>query len=141
VKAFLDTSVMIAAFWGDHARHEASSRVFVGANRQTGACGMYSLAEVFAVMTALPVRPPIAPEQAFLFVEQISQRLSIVALNQAEYLRTVRELADRNLGGGRVYDALLLACARKSRAEAIYTWDEKHFRQIAPDLAARIRTP
>jgi predicted nucleic acid-binding protein len=60
---------------------------------------------------------------------------------EEEYLNTIRELADHSFGGGRVYDALLLACARKSQAETIYTWDEKHFRQIAPDLAGRIRTP
>jgi predicted nucleic acid-binding protein len=50
-------------------------------------------------------------------------------------------LADCGLPGGQVYDALLLACARKSGADAIYTWNLKHFRQLAPDLAKRIRTP
>ena len=132
---------MVAAFWGDHPLHATSLRVFVEANRQTSACGIHSLAEVYAVMTALPARPPLAPEQAVLLVEQVSQRLAIVALDEAEYRNAIRDLADRGLGGGRVYDALLLACARKSQAESIYTWDEKHFRQIAPDLAGRIRTP
>ena len=139
--AFLDTSVMVAALWGDHPCHAASLSVFVEAGRQTGACGIHSLAEVYAVMTALPARPPLVPEQAFLLVEQIPQRLAIVALDEAEYRNAIRDLADRGLGGGRVYDALLLACARKCRAETIYTWNAKHFRQIAPDLASRIRTP
>jgi predicted nucleic acid-binding protein len=141
VTAFLDTSVMVAALWGDHPCHAASLSVFVEAGRQTGACGIHSLAEVYAVMTALPARPPLVPEQAFLLVEQIPQRLAIVALDEAEYRNAIRDLADRGLGGGRVYDALLLACARKCRAETIYTWNAKHFRQIAPDLASRIRTP
>ena len=141
MKAFLDTSVMIAAFWGDHADHDASLRVFVEANSETGACGIHSLAEVYAVMTMLPVRPVPGPEQAFLFVQQVADRLTTVTLDGAEYLAAIRELSDRGLAGGRVYDALLLACARKSQAEIIYTWDVKHFRQIAPDLAERIRTP
>jgi predicted nucleic acid-binding protein len=141
VKAFLDTSVIVAAFWGDHADHDASLRVFAGADRQTGACGIHSLAEVYATMTALPVRPVLATEQVFLFVQQIAQRLTPVVLKEAEYLETIRELAERRLSSGRVYDGLLLACARKSRAETIYTWDLKHFRQLAPDLADRIRTP
>ena len=102
---------------------------------------MHSLAEVYATMTALPVRPVLAPEQAFLFVQQITQRLTTVALKEAEYLETIRELAERRLSSGRVYDGLLLACARKSQAQTIYTWDLKHFRQLAPDLADRIRTP
>ena len=132
---------MIAAFWGDHADHDTSLRIFSEATRQTDACGIHSLAEVYAVMTGLPVRPMLAPEQVFLFVQQIAERLSIISLQETEYLDTLREAADHGVVGGRIYDALLLACARKSRAEAIYTWNMKHFRQLAPDLAERIRTP
>jgi predicted nucleic acid-binding protein len=92
-------------------------------------------------MTALPVRPPLAPEQAFLFVQQIAERLTVISLEETEYLGTIRAAADRRLGSGRVYDALLLACARKCGAEIIYTWNLKQFRQFAPDLADRMRTP
>ena len=132
---------MIAAFWGDHRDHEASLRVFAEAKRETAACGVHSLAEVYATMTALPVRPLLAPEQVFLFVQQIAERLTPVVLEAAEYLQTMRELADRQLSSGQVYDALLLACARKSGAATIYTWNVKHFRRIAPDLAEHIQTP
>jgi predicted nucleic acid-binding protein len=45
------------------------------------------------------------------------------------------------LAGGIVFDALLLACARKVDAERIYTWNVRHFRMVAPDLAERIVTP
>lgn len=141
MKFFLDTSVMIAAFWGDHPGHEASLKIFTEATRETGACGVHSLAEVYAVMTALPVRPVLAPEQVFLFVQQVPERLAVIMLDQGEYLEVARALSDRGLASGSIYDALLLACARKSGAEAIYTWNVKHFRQIAPDLLDRIRTP
>jgi len=141
VKAFLDTSVIVAAFWGDHADHDSSLRIFSEADRRSVACGLHSVAEVYATMTALPVRPLLAPEQVFLLIEQIPQRLTTITLEEAEYLDTIRELADRRLASGRVYDALPLACARKSQAETIYTWNLKHFRQLAPDLAERIRTP
>jgi predicted nucleic acid-binding protein len=132
---------MVAAFWGDHADHESSLRVFVKATRETGACGIHSLAEVYATMTALPVRPMLAPEQVFLFVQQIPERLTTVTLKEWEYLETIRASAEKRFGTGRIYDALLLTCARKSKAETIFTWNVKHFRQLAPDLADRIRTP
>jgi predicted nucleic acid-binding protein len=132
---------MIAAFWGDHTHHEASLRVLAEANRKTSACGIHSLAEVYATMTALPVRPSLAPEQVFLLLQEITDRFTTVVLDEAEYLQTLRELAAQRFSGGKVYDALLLACARKCRAETIYTLNLKHFRQIAPDLAERIRTP
>ncbi|GAC1639669.1 MAG: hypothetical protein NVS9B14_20930 [Candidatus Acidiferrum sp.] len=53
----------------------------------------------------------------------------------------MRAAAERGIAGGRVYDALLLQCARKSKAEIIYTWNLKHFQAIAPDLTKRMRTP
>lgn len=138
---FLDTSVMIAAFWGDHTDHDSSLRVFAEATRETAACGIHSLAEVYATMTALPVRPTVAPEQAFLLLQEITDRFTTVVLDETEYLQTLRDLAGRRLSGGKIYDALLLACAKKCRAETIYTLNVKHFRQIAPDLAERIQTP
>jgi hypothetical protein len=92
-------------------------------------------------MTALPVRPLLVPEQVCLFVEQVAERLTVIPLQEEDYLRTIPELAARGVGPGRIYDALLLACARKSKAETLYTWNLKHFHQIAPDLAHRIRTP
>lgn len=41
----------------------------------------------------------------------------------------------------RIYDALLLRCAAKIKAEAIYTWNVKHFKAFDPKLAHKIRTP
>ena len=80
-----------------------------------------SLAEVYATMTALPVRPMLSPEQVSLLVEQIPERVTTIQLKEAEYLRVIHDLADRSLPGGRVCDALLLACTRKSGADAIHT--------------------
>ena len=74
-------------------------------------------------------------------MEEIPQRLATIVLQQSDYLKTMRDLADRRLASGQIYDALLLACARKAKADKIYTWNVKHFRQLAPDLAARIHTP
>jgi predicted nucleic acid-binding protein len=83
----------------------------------------------------------LSPEQVFIFVEQIVDRLKTISLDESVYLRTIHEFADRGHASVSVYDALLLACARKADARAIYTWNLKHFRRIAPDLADRIRTP
>ncbi len=92
-------------------------------------------------MTALPVRPLLASEQVFLIVEQIRERLTAIALDEAEYADAIRQISEQRLVSGSVYDALLLACTRKAKAEVIYTWNLNHFVKIAPDLARRIRTP
>jgi len=141
LREFFDSSVLIAAFWEGHVHHEPSFRRFSTAQKQHSACALHTLAEVYAGMTALPVRPVILPEQALLFVEEIRARLSTVSLDEQEYEETIRGAADRGLTSGRIYDALLLRCAAKVRAQNIYTWNLKHFRAIAPDLAARVITP
>ncbi len=41
----------------------------------------------------------------------------------------------------RLRDALILRCAVKVKAEAVFTWNLRRFRAINPHIAARIRTP
>ena len=141
MRDFLDSSVLVAAFWEGHVHHEPSFRRLAAAEKSRSACALHSLAEVYAVMTALPVRPVIPPEQAVLFVEEIRSRLTLVSLDAGEYTETIRDAANRGFTSGRIYDALLLRCAAKARAEIIYTWDLRHFRGAAPHLADRIRNP
>lgn len=141
MKAFFDTSVLVAAFRGDHVHHERSLRLFAASTTKDAACSLHTLAELFAVLTALPVKPPISPEHAMLFVDEIRARITPVSLDSQDYYQTLRAAADRGLSGGRIYDALLLRCARKCNAQAIYTWNVRHFEAIAPDLAGRLRMP
>jgi predicted nucleic acid-binding protein len=141
MREFYDTSVLVSAFRGDHPQHAASVNLLAGARRRHSACALHSLAEVYSVMSALPVRPVIPPEQVVLFVEEIRERCTLIALDEAEYAETIRTLAGQGVAGGRVYDALLLRCAAKAKAETIYTWNLKHFQARAPKLAPRIRTP
>jgi predicted nucleic acid-binding protein len=141
IREFFDTSVLVAAFWAKHVHHASSLRLLACANKKHSACGVHSLAEVFATMTALPVHPMIPPEQAVLFLQEMQERLTFVSLDHKEYFSTIRQAADRGFTSGRVYDALLLRCALKSRAAVIYTWNQRHFQSIAPELAECIRTP
>ena len=76
-----------------------------------------------------------------LFVQEIRDRLTVITLSEQEYAQAIQGCAERGFSSGRVYDALLLACAAKSGAQTIFTWNVKHFRAIAPDMAKRIRTP
>ncbi len=141
MKEFFDTSVLVAAFWGGHVHHQPSVTRLGAASKKQSACGIHSLAEVYAVMTALPVKPLIPPEQALLFVEEVRDRLTLVALNSEEYFAAIQRTAGRGFSSGRVYDALLLACAAKIKAQTIYAWNLKHYQALAPELSARIHTP
>jgi predicted nucleic acid-binding protein len=141
VKQFFDTSVLIAAFFRGHVHHEASILLLASARKTQSACALHSLAEVYASMTALPVKPPIPSEQAFLFVQEVRARLTLVSLGEQEYFETIQRSSELGLTSGRIYDALLLRSAANCEAEVIYTWNLKHFRSIAPELSSIIRTP
>ena len=141
MKIFLDTSVLIAASDADRRDHLASRTLLAQATKETTACGAHTLAEVYAVLSVLPGGKRQRPEIAGRLVEQIIERLTVVPLTVHEYAGTIRETARSSLAGGIILDALLLACARKVDAERIYTWNVRHFKMVAPDLADRIMTP
>jgi predicted nucleic acid-binding protein len=141
MKEFFDTSVLVAAFRRAHIHHSASIQRLSKADTHRSACGLHSLAEFYSVTTALPVRPMVLPEQAILFIADIRMRLSLVSLTPNDYFAAIQNVAENGFAGGRVYDALLLACAAKCEAETIYTWNLKHYQILAPRIASRIRTP
>ena len=142
MKAFFDSSVLVAAFYGAHVHHAASLAAIQSATKKTASCAAHTLAEVYSVMTRLPVRPRISPEQGLLFIESIRERFTVVTLSDKEYYEVIAAAAGRGIGGGKIYDALILRCAEKSKAEAIFTLNLTDFRQLAaPELSSRIRTP
>ncbi len=139
---FFDTNVLVAASMHSHEHHARSlSRLNQIAAVGGGVCAAHSLAEAFSICTRVPLPYRFTPEEALAVVEQTSRTFRLVALTAVELVATIADLARRNLAGGMIYDAPLLACARKMDAETIYTFDTKHFKQIAPDLAERITRP
>jgi predicted nucleic acid-binding protein len=141
IETFLDTSVLIAASDAADPRHLMSRSLLAAAAPGRAACGAHTLAEVYAVLSRLPGGKKVRPEFAGLLVDQIAARMTIVALNGTEYAATLRTVARMGLAGGIVFDAVLLACARKVNARHIYTWNVRHFKMVAPDMAERIVTP
>jgi len=141
VTEFFDTSVLVAAGQVTHVHHERSFTRLTAASKTRSACSLHTFAEVYATMTAIPHKPALPPEQVMLFIQSLENRLTPIVLNVEEYLYALEKVAARGLTSGKIYDALLLACAAKSQAHVIYTWNLKHFHAIAPHLADRIQTP
>lgn len=48
------------------------------------------------------------------------------------YLRLLQSAPDRNILGGRIYDALIVACAVEAGADVLLTFNERHFIDLAP---------
>jgi predicted nucleic acid-binding protein len=138
---FLDTSVLVAVAQVQHEHHRASRDLWRHCSKETTAASAHTLAELYSTLTAMPPALRIDPQGALVAIETFLRRLTPVALTVEEYLETLRRTADNGRSGGVVYDALHLAAARKVRAETIYTWNLRHFRALAPELAERIVAP
>lgn len=141
MKAFLDTSVLVAATRETDQRYTVSLKLLKQFAPESAFCAAHSLAELYATLTGM--RPPnrLRPDQAVLVLNQFKTSMQCVPLSADEVLQTIHRTAALKLPGGIIYDALLMACARKVNAERIYTWNEKHFKMVAPDLSDRIMTP
>ena len=138
---FFDTSVLVPVFVEEHPHHEASLAVFLRSDKKRGSCAAHSLAEVYATLTRLPGKHRASASEAMLFLENMQERLVLIALDAEEYWRAVMHSAESGIVGGMIYEALLAHCALKARAETIFTWNVEHFRRVGPEVAKRIRTP
>lgn len=141
MKAFFDTSVLVPVFYGDHVHHQASLSLFIEFDKSTGCCGAHSLTEVFSTLTRMPGRHRISGEQAMLFINNIRERLSIIALDGDEYADALEASAAFGIVGGGIYDAMLAHCALKANAKTIYSWNGRHYALCGADVTRRLRTP
>lgn len=141
MKALLDTSVLVATFYADHEHHAPSIDIFLRFGKNDACCGAHSLAEVYATLTGMPGKRRVSGNEALLFLGDIREHLSLVALDEREYFQMAEASAAANLAGGAIYDAILGHCALKAEAEVIYTWNTNDFLRLPPTIAARVKNP
>lgn len=126
----LDTSCMIAAVctWHEHhlaAAAEIERRLERGDRMAVPAP---ALVEAYAVLTRLPAPHRLSPADAWPLVNaNFIEHTKIVALSGATYAEVLRSLAKEAVGGGRAYDAVIAQCASQAKAEALLTFNRRHF--------------
>jgi len=140
MKAFLDTSVLVATFYADHEHHRPSLDLFLRFPKRDVGCSAHTLAEVYCSITGMPGKDRVSGDEALLFLGDIRERLTIIALDQEEIFRAIQASAHDITGGG-IYDSLIGHCALKAKADILYTWNTKDFKRLRPEIAARIQTP
>ena len=107
MKAFLDTSVLVATFYGDHQHHEPSMRLFSQLKAPTGCTAAHCLVEFYAVATGMPGRNRASPNEALLFLRDVRERLTTIALDEAEYFGVLEDAVAAGISGGTSYDLLI----------------------------------
>ena len=141
MKWFFDTTVLVAALLPDHPHHARSFPVFASATRKQAACAAHSLAEAYSTFTRYPGKERMSAEAASLVVQGIEQQLTLVSLDADEYCAAIRRMARLGIIGGAIYDGLVAACALKSGAEHLYTWNVRHFDLLGAEIKKLVRMP
>jgi predicted nucleic acid-binding protein len=144
VNAFFDTSVLVAAYVPAHPRHE---RAFDRVRRaRSGEYRMltsaHCLAELYSVLTTLPLSPRISPGAAARIIrENLEGQAGLLPAAVDDYLAVIRRLGDDGLAGGIVYDALACQVAVEGGADVIFTFNAKDFRRALPRGGIRVEEP
>ena len=121
---------MVAAVSEWHEEHSAALRE-IERRLDDGdrmAVPAHALAETFAVLTRLPAPHRLAPADAWhLIDENFAKSAIVVALPAKTYQAVLGMAAAEAVAGGRIYDALIGECARRAKAEALLTFNRRHF--------------
>jgi predicted nucleic acid-binding protein len=99
-----------------------------------------ALVELYSVLTRLPPHFRLSPTDARALIEaNFIDGVETIALDASEYRDLIRTVSDAGIGGGLVYDAVIVACARRARVDALLTFNVRHFERFrSPDLAIEV---
>ena len=95
-----------------------------------------ALMEAYSVLTRLPAPYRLSPADALSLMEANFMRpVKVVALTPHDYTEILRDAPAAGISGGRIYDAIIAACAQKGNARTLLTFNDSHFRPLAgPNL-------
>jgi predicted nucleic acid-binding protein len=144
LKVHFDTSVLIAACVAAHPDHPRSVPWLERAkNGQLDLfVAAHSLAEMYAVLSSLPLKPRISPATARRLVRENAERpATVIALSTRDYGLVLQRIADLGLAGGLVYDALIAYAAEKAGIDRLLTLNVDHFRRAWPEAGNRLEAP
>ncbi len=132
---FFDTSVLVAASERGHPHYpqaiSALRRVATGLDH--GFMSAHSIAELYAVLTRLPVRPRIHPAEATRIIhENLLPHFELITLRKHDYLQAIEFMSTGGWSGAGIYDLLLLLSAGRCPVQRVYTFNVTDFRRLAP---------
>ena len=133
MKILFDTSVIIAAIIEPHPKHNKALPWLQKARQSEFelVVASHTLAELYAVLTTLPIKPRISPSIAWrLIQENVEQIAKIISLTPLEYKTTIKQLSEKGLFGGIIYDAIIAKVASKAQVNNLLTLNLQHFQKI-----------
>ncbi len=110
MKILFDTSVLVAAMVEPHPMHSHAFPWLVRAKSREFdmAVAAHTLAELYAVLTTLPLIPRITPGAARRLIhDNVETTARVISLSSQDYVSVIKNLSDSGLFGGIIYGALI----------------------------------
>lgn len=144
MKVMFDTSVLVAGMVEPHPMHERALPWLKRA--RSGDLELFvashTLAELYAVLTTLPVSPRISPGAAWRLIrEDVITAAKIISISPSDYGAVIRRVADLGMSGGIIYDAIITKAAQKAQVDRILTLNPDDFTRAWPEGAILISLP
>ena len=144
MKILLDTSVLVAAMVESHPAHQRALSWLqkIGDPTHEGLVAAHSIAELYAVLTSLPVKPRISPSVARRLIDHnVLKQCKVLSLSAEDYVAIVEHLSEIEILGGATYDALIFYAAVKADADRVVTFNVKDFVRVYPTFADKVVSP
>ena len=117
--------------WVQKVRNEAIS----------GYISTHSLAELYSVLTRLPLPKPISPQQAYNGIMNNLKGFQTIDLDSHDYLNVIENISQLQITGGGIFDAIIAQAALKANVDILLTLNPKHFRRLGESIASLVQDP
>jgi predicted nucleic acid-binding protein len=143
MKVLFDTSVLVAAFEVSHPRHSVCLPWLqqVQEKKIDGYLSTHSFAELYSVLTRLPVKPPISPAFAQNLLDENLHLFTAIPLTTDDYQKAIACMVRLNIPGGGIFDALIAQASLKAKVDILLTLNPNHFTRLGQDIAKLVQIP
>ena len=155
MKVLFDTNMLVSAMIEAHS-HYGISFPWVQKVRNgeiSGYVSTHSLAELYSVLTRLPLPKPLSAEQAYHGITNNLKEFNTINLDPVpplkrgvrgdrnDYLKVLEHISQLHITGGGIYDALIAQAALKAKVDILLTFNPKHFTRLGEEIARLVQDP
>jgi predicted nucleic acid-binding protein len=141
MKVAFDTSVIVSALVEEHPAHRRAIWWLRSGESLIRIASWHAFAEAWAVLTAMPLDPPVSGQIALTVLERLRRVLTFVPPRANIYRDAAARCSGLGLRSGAIYDAIHLVTAELESADLLLTYNERDFTRLSGPDSPRILVP
>lgn len=136
MKIGVDSCIIIAGVHANHPLHAVAANWLIRNIAENDLLvAHHSILETFAVLTRLPGRLRTSGAEARQLIQTtVKTNMALAPFDETAIWRSLDSLTRQGAVGGGAYDGFILKTLRDAGAEALATFNTRHFAGLAPDF-------